>query len=603
MAKATLFGQLHFWLPGYFQNLWKASAVCPGLASPWNLECAECTACTAHECTWHLGKVVILVQAARDFLDRNFAGASDSNLLNYLSKLGKYSMIPYDSIWYPLISHVVPWFRQVFAEKRRVDELCRRKTDDSEDTIDTINTMTDCLTKQGSRAWLSLVHQDCPFWQHATKPKWFECWSQGGNFHRFWLLIFATWACKCKFAGLLRRIFGGFPLRSLFWKYSFFQWLSAAGMSQRCSLRRVISQMQKPAENSARRCTAACLSFIWQGSASQAPSVFLPIFENAKIISRRWNIDFEHQCCSLLRLNKIECIKHPLILPFPKEFLIGSASFPWVGKAALNQTRNHPELQTATIWLVVFVSFQVIWHDFVDMIFALLDIVMSWYSKVMSGAAEKDFDLGWARAFFVATCNNEHHRHSIGYTVTSIYHIVSLKYCNYYIIDYCKSMGSKQNTFLDEKKTILCDFHNHSAHLARPWNAFDLQVCEWTSTALDISWMLVGQEALYALGVRHPGSLDDVQWFNALVDFLSAFVVYFSSPKILVETHVHLLEGTPVPKFVFTSSLAVFGETYVEAGTPVGYVLTCLAAVFLMLTFDSACRSPGTCGYMDFHVS
>lgn len=37
----------------------------------------------------------------------------------------------------------------------------------------------------------------------------------------------------------------------------------------------------------------------------------------------------------------------------------------------------------------------------------------------------------------------------------------------------------------------------------------------------------------------------------------------------------HLLDacrarGTPVPKFVFTSSLAVFGETYVEAGTPVG---------------------------------
>ena len=332
-------------------------------------------------------------------------------------------MIPYDSIWYPLISHVVPWFRQVFAEKRRVDELCRRKTDDSEDTIDTIDTMTDCLTKQGSRAWLSLVHQDCPFWQHDTKPKWFECWSQGGNFHRFWLLTFATWACKCKFAGLLRGIFGGFPLRSLFWKYSFFQWLSAAGMSQRCSLRRVISQMQKPAENSARRCTAACLSFIWQGSASQAPSVFLPIFENAKIISRRWNIDFEHQCCSLLRLNKIECIKHPLILPFPKEFLIGSASFPWVGKAALNKKRKHREPQTATIWLVVFVSFQVIWHDFVDMIFALLDIVMSWCSKVMSGAAEKDFDLGWARALFVATCNNEHHRHSIGYNIHIPYSI------------------------------------------------------------------------------------------------------------------------------------------------------------------------------------
>lgn len=91
--------------------------------------------------------------------------------------------------------------------------------------------------------------------------------------------------------------------------------------------------------------------------------------------------------------------------------------------------------------------------------------------------------------------------------------------------------------------------------------------------------------------------------FNALVDFLSAFVVFFSSPKILVETHVPLLEGTPVPKFVFTSSLAVFGETYVEAGTPVGYVLTCLAAVFLMLTFDSACRSPGRCGDMDFPVS
>ena len=32
-----------------------------------------------------------------------------------------------------------------------------------------------------------------------------------------------------------------------------------------------------------------------------------------------------------------------------------------------------------------------------------------------------------------------------------------------------------------------------------------------------------------------------------------------------------LLEGgSPLPKFVFTSSLAVFGETYVEAGIPVG---------------------------------
>ena len=39
---------------------------------------------------------------------------------------------------------------------------------------------------------------------------------------------------------------------------------------------------------------------------------------------------------------------------------------------------------------------------------------------------------------------------------------------------------------------------------------------------------------------------------------------FASSASLLLEG------GSPLPKFVFTSSLAVFGETYAEAGIPVG---------------------------------
>ena len=71
-------------------------------------------------------------------------------------------------------------------------------------------------------------------------------------------------------------------------------------------------------------------------------------------------------------------------------------------------------------------------------------------------------------------------------------------------------------------------------------------------------------------------SVDDVQCSRLLVGSCCFFLLPRSDDWIwntFVETNVPLVEGTPVPKFVFTSSLAVFGETYVEAGTPVGYVL------------------------------
>ncbi len=71
-------------------------------------------------------------------------------------------------------------------------------------------------------------------------------------------------------------------------------------------------------------------------------------------------------------------------------------------------------------------------------------------------------------------------------------------------------------------------------------------------------------------------SVDCVQCSRLLVGFCCCFLLPRSDDWIwntFVQTNLPLVEGTPVPKFVFTSSLAVFGETYVEAGTPVGYVL------------------------------
>ena len=144
-------------------------------------------------------------------------------------------------------------------------------------------------------------------------------------------------------------------------------------------------------------------------------------------------------------------------------------------------------------------------------------------------------------------------------------------------------MGSKQNTFLDEKK---CHPEWFSQSFGSLGSALE---CLWSAglrVNLDGTRHLL--DACRARGTLCRGGQTPLKfgWCSMVqctCRFLVGFCCFFSSPKILLETHVPLLEGTPVPKFVFTSSLAVFGETYVEAGTPVGYVLTCLAAVFWIL--------------------